>query len=198
MNAVRIGLMFAVCAILLGAQAQKRTPSLTSDGTPGELGSARPGEPAGGAWLEVSPAGEGFSVSMPGQPSQQTVGGNANFQAHLLEADTVAYMIMSKRIPSDARKGKAYVELSLKGSALGYKAGFEAEAAKQGEPGKMVFDYDVELDGHPGKQYHIVSKQMPGVLRIYATDDYVFFVQIRGVEPGDALVAKFFDSFRIL
>jgi hypothetical protein len=140
-----------------------------------------------------------FSVLMPGKPENDRAFSSASpyFDAYRVTANNVDYLVFLTTKKPSARKGYEYQVLSVKGHSIGYNAGFIQKSNRSGISVEIVLDRDLRLNGFPGRQYRILSKAEPGVLRFYATDRFIYTLQVLGATEKDLSVKEFFDSFKL-
>ncbi len=114
--------------------------------------------------VEWHKLGDGkFTVHMPGKPDHESLAPDVSpaYDAYRLSARDVDYLLLIRSL--DVRRDpKSLRELSLKGHAIGYTSGLIDEDIKQGIKISVVFDRDLSLNGFPGKQYRIISKECTG------------------------------------
>lgn len=140
-----------------------------------------------------------FSILMPGKPENDKNFSSASpyFDAYRVTANNVTYLVFLTTKKPSARKGYEYQVLSMKGHSIGYNAGFIRESNKSGVSVDIVLDRELRLNGFPGRQYQILSKAEPGVLRFYATDRFIYTLQVLAATEKDPPVKEFFDSFKL-
>ena len=140
-----------------------------------------------------------FSVLMPGKPDIDKNFSSVSpaFDAYRVTANDIQYLVFLLTKNPSARKGYEHQVLSMKGHSIGYNAGFIRESNRSGVSAEIVLDRDLKLNGFPGRQYRIISKAEPGVLRFYATDRFIYTLQVLGATEKDPPVKEFFDSFKL-
>ena len=140
-----------------------------------------------------------FSVLMPGRPDNDRNFSPASpsYDAYRVTVNNTHYLVLLRTKNPSARKGYEYQVLSVKGHSIGYNAGFIQESNRSGVNVDIVLDRDFRLNGFPGRQYRILSNAEPGVLRFYATDRFIYTLQVLGATEKDPPVKEFFDSFRL-
>jgi hypothetical protein len=140
-----------------------------------------------------------FSVLMPGRPETDKNFSTLSpaFDAYRVTVNDIQYLVFLVTKHPSARKGYEYQVLSVKGHSIGYNAGFIQESNRSGVKVDIVLDRDFRLSGFPARQFRILSNAEPGVLRFYATDHFIYTLQVLGATEKDPPVKKFFDSFRL-
>ena len=141
-----------------------------------------------------------FSVRLPGKPEydEQLAQTHPSYHAYRVTTGGVHYFILLMGRRASVRKGYEHQTWALKGHSIGYIAGFKRESEQDGIRVDLTFDRDLKLNGFPGKQFRIVSSDGPGVVRFYATDRFLYTLQVRGATEEDRAVKGFFESFRIV
>jgi hypothetical protein len=141
-----------------------------------------------------------FSVMMPGKPEHLRSISRLSpaYDGYRVTANGVYFLVLVRETKSKYSKYEyEHKVLLLKGHSIGYNAGFIQEHKKSGVNVDITFDRDLNLNGFPGRQYRIVSEKESGILRFYATDRYIYTLQVLGSTEGDDTVRKFFDSLKL-
>ena len=185
--------------------AETSTPSPSPTTTPTPLASVV-SEDKQGEWVEVSPAGLGFSVAMPRKPTvdQQYVElpfGRVPFSMHVVELDTMAYIVGLATYP------KKVMQATDPATML---PGAQAGSIKNVD-GRLVHEQEITLNGYPGREFTAegtgkgsAATQLPigGLLhaRFYVVDNRMYQVMVIGTKDSlpQADIDKFFSSFQLI
>jgi TonB family protein len=202
------GLAALPCALTAAAQA----------------GAAQSPAPPADAWVTVSPAGEGFTARMPGQPTaaEQSV------RTGDLKASGRRYTFASD-------DGTTFVVFSMKGDhgatrlGTGEQAGAslpawmqhldavaelgwellvrpEFERLEREKVSKkrrdeldlgMAYRRELKSGGHPAREYSVNLEGARGSAYLYAEGPQVYVVAALGASAGDPRLKQFLDSFAL-
>jgi serine/threonine protein kinase len=167
-------------------------PTDPPDSKPGELETFA-------AWETFSPAGQGFSVRLPGQPrtvtrKQQTMRGEVEQTEHTLSATPFHYSITYADFPGKLiQKDEVDEALDL-----------ARDGAVKAVKGAKLREYTrVELDGHPGRELviEITDGEKSATLRgrFYLVKQRLYQVLVAGntADMKRPEVAYFLRSFRL-
>jgi hypothetical protein len=166
------------------------------------LAQQQPAVPESESWINVAPAGAGFSVLMPAQPSEKVekVENNPGVEHHILALETkqAGYVVSYVQF-ADEVTDAATVKLML-------DRGREGGIASSG--GKLKSEKEIKLNEYLGREWIM---ELPGGLlataraywvkrRLYQT---VFVIGPNASDPPEVtklrqeLATKFLDSFSL-
>jgi len=156
------------------------------------------GAAAGTEWKLFTPKDGGYSVSLPGEPTEakqdvKTATGNIEVTFYALEAKDGAYVVSHSAFPESA----------LKGGTDDKRLDNARDGAVASAKGRMKSEKKLTLDGFPGREVVIETdaKGMKAVrTRIYAVNKRLFQTLVVGpksfVQGKDATM--FLDSFKLV
>ena len=141
-----------------------------------------------------------FSLTMPGKPEfdKQFAQANPGYHPYDVTVNNIQYFFLLMTRNRSVRKGYEHQLWTLKGHSIGYNAGFQLAAEKEGISLDITRDRELELNGFPGMQFRIVSSDRAGVLRFYVTDRFIYTLRVLGATESDPAVKAFFDSFKFV
>lgn len=145
-------------------------------------------------WVTVAPPGENFSVRMPRQPTRESVE-----QANMPGLTGTAYSASGGRIYYTV---KSIGNVGRGGTPRGRLANFitkfkESFLQAAGAGAQMNYSRDVNLGGFVGQHYRLITPNMRGLARFYATERRIYVLEVSGGDENDTPVAWFLDSFSI-
>src|SRR5262249_38654841 len=175
-------------ALTSGADSQ---PSLSDDD------SSKPGPGAAAAWQRLAPAGQSFSVLMPGSPSEFAMAQGNGPKIYMTVGGENLFIVSSVY-----QKGGFTSTGFDKDPAAALQGGFTPaleEMLKKSDPSaSIVYDRRLDSAGHSGLQFRVNSSQTPGIFRFFWTNDRMFVLVAMGRNLKDPGVEKFLNSFKIL
>lgn len=153
-------------------------------------------------WVVVAPAGEGFSVSLPIKPQEQTermaLMGNS-YQMRLYtsvdEADGLLYMTIMQEFPSlfevltPSEKLDKFME--------GFEEGFSQSIGSADTKFDLQPDRDLDLEGQAGRQYKLTFGETRGLVRCFDGKLRMYVVLVMGADEENSNVVRFFNSFEL-
>jgi len=151
------------------------------------------------AWKEFRSEAGGFSILMPGTPTEETQTqatelGDIDIHMFSYEAKYVAYMVGYNLLP------QAIVALSAPDALL--DGACEGQSSSVG--GVELSRKEIALDGYPGREMEIQAEDEGQVrtlhTRIYLVKDKLYQILVVGDEDqrGAEDTLKFLDSFKLL
>lgn len=154
-------------------------------------------------WLVVAPAGEGFSVSLPVKPEEQTdripmMGNTYKMRLYtgVDEANGLLYMVIMQELPTLA--GVLGPAASLEKFMAGFKEGLNKSLGNvAGSKLDLQPDRDLDLKGHVGRQYTLSFNETRGLVRAFEASPRMYVLLVMGAGEKNSSVARFFDSFEI-
>ena len=180
----------APAALSPAAEAAVADPSEKREGAASREDSDR----TGASWQRVMPAGQAFSIMMPGTPSAVDIPGMPNLRAYVFAEGNAVYMVTSLPKPAEMAGEKNPAD----GFAYGARLGMEQMMKKRDPAATVVFDHAVSSGSFSGNQYRLVSKQESGVYRLFWTPNRAYIILVIGADQNDRAAAKFLNSFRVL
>ncbi len=154
-------------------------------------------------WMSLAPAGEGFAVSLPAKPDEQTdrtaMMGNTykmRLYTSIDEPTGMLYMVIMQEFPSMAEVLTPRVRLDR--FMEGFKDGL-GKSLSEAVGGKfdMKPGRDLDLKGHAGRQYDLAFGETRGVVRTFDASRRIYVLIVMGAGEGNANVITFFNSFEI-
>ena len=215
----RLTLVALVAALCAPATAAQGPPTPTAQVPPAQTPSTAPPE-----WVNVSPAGEGFTARMPKQP----VSVEQRVQSGGLSASGVRYAVAADDVTT-------FVVWSMKGSHAGGPLG-GGERARQFAYGvapqldevaelawellvapeferleregrvrerapririEMSYARGFELGGLPAREYSVTLEKERGHVYVCSEGERVYVVAALGAYAPDARLKQFIDSFAL-
>ena len=152
-------------------------------------------------WQRLAPEGETFSVMMPTPISQETKtnpdDARMKLRLYTSESESKFFNISSLDISGRFQPTIPNFESFIKGFLQSYCA----PSRQKGLSCETVFERELKLNGHPGKQFRVTiasgERSIEGVLRIYMTGKNFYSIQAIGGREGDAQIDKFLKSFTL-
>jgi hypothetical protein len=152
-------------------------------------------------WIVLAPAGEGFSVSLPVKPEEQTdripMMGNTykmRLYTSVDEASGLLYMVIMQEFPPlsglvPAARLEKFME--------GFKGGLNQSIGNAATKVDLLPDRDLDLKGHVGRQYKLSFGETRGLVRAFDGSPRMYVVLVMGADEKNSSVGRFFDSFEI-
>jgi hypothetical protein len=171
------------------------------------------------AWVEVSPAGEGFVAQMPKQPASQPAQAHADDlqlsgRRYAVKGDDqTTYIVWSLKDPAggDARtSAQEYVTMQMHDGGLSYldevadvawelliTPELERLKSENASPRRfarvgMIYQREVELYGRPAREYSAGLENSSGLVYVCANGARVYVVAALGADDN---VKQFVESF---
>jgi hypothetical protein len=152
------------------------------------------------AWIELASEQGGFTVLMPGKPTEQVMpvpSATGSLEVHIyvsLGQEGIAYMASYSDLPS-APADQSQVIRTLDEVRNG-----QLKKAK----GKLLNEITISLDGNPGRELKIETAVGPMIVRIFLVNRRLY--QVLAVIPETAAgteavvrdTAKFLSSFKVV
>ena len=190
--------MIKACSIHDGRYLPKRSLAFVSYGFFSFLCFATFPQQVSAQGFDIS--NDEFSVTMPGKPEydKQFAQSLPGYHPYDVTVNNIQYFFLLMVRNRSVRKGYEHQVWTLKGHSIGYNAGFQMASEKEGITVDIIRDRELELNGFPGMQFRIVSKDRPGVLRFYVTDRFIYTLRVLGATESDPAVKTFFDSLKFV
>ena len=151
-------------------------------------------------WIEVSPAGESFHVSMPGQPKLETervgaVSGN-RYVALTAAATYTIWSVTNGNYRADQDTDlylDATAELLWNGLL---KSAREQLDEKDRRFARMTYVRELPPEGLPGREYTLTVGDLTGTTQFFVVHEHIYVLLAMGKIGVDWPREKFFASFR--
>jgi hypothetical protein len=181
----------AACLVLGVAMVPAVMTRLSGPDDGGNIGAAGPS-----GWVALAPAGEGFSVWMPGAAKlttewiQTPAGPAAESVWTYTDGSDVQSMVVRVRFPAGSLTGVA-PEGILDQSVT--------EMMSLVPSGRVLSQSDVTVSGHHGRLFTVVSSTVTASCELFVVGDDVYGVGFGGdtAKVDVARLQPLFDSFRI-
>ncbi len=156
-----------------------------------------------GQWIVIAPADEGFSVQLPVKPEEQLdrvpMMGNT-YKMHMYtsvdESSGMLYMVIMQEFPAVA--GALTPAVRLDKFMDGFKQGLiKSLSNTPGSIPDLQPDKDLDLKGHPGKQYMLSLGESRGLVRAFDAGRRVYVLLVLGADEKNSSVGKFLGSLEI-
>lgn len=155
-----------------------------------------------GDWKLIAPAGEGFSVRLPGKPDEET------HRLPLMGNTYLMRLYTSVDEPSGIMFMVAMQEFSSMSAALqpakrveefmrGFKEGLSNALGGAGVKLELIPERDLEFKNHFGRQYTISVGESRGVVRAFDATRRIYVLVAMGGTERNSNVGRFFNSFDI-
>ncbi len=150
-----------------------------------------------GEWIVLAPVGEGFSVSLPAKPEEQTdrvaMEGNS-YKTRLytsVDGNRTIYMVVMQEFPkieslTPAAKLEQFVD--------GFKEGLTKAVSPAGSKVELLPNRNLDLKGKAGREYTLTYGENHGFVRVFDGGLQMYVLLVMGADPS---VGRFFDSFEI-
>ena len=144
------------------------------------------------SWVTVKPPGEGFSVKMPRQPSQEPVE-----MPGMPGLSGTAYSATGGRVYYTVKSIRADRGGTPQSRLIAFTTKFK-EAFSQTSPGaRLTYDRVVHAGGFSGQHYLVSSPNGRGLVRVYSATRRIYVLEVTGGDENDAPVGWFLNSFTI-
>jgi hypothetical protein len=151
------------------------------------------------AWAEFKSEEGGFSILMPGKPTEETQTqatelGNIDVYSYTYEEEDVAYMVGYNLLPA------AMLEASSSGPMLDGAC----DGQVSGVSGTEVSRQEIALGAYPGRDLEIRVENADGITtlhtRIYLVENKLYQILVVGREGQSTSpdTIKYLDSFKLL
>lgn len=156
-----------------------------------------------GEWIAIAPTDEGFSILMPVKPDEQLdrvpMMGNT-YKMHLFtsveESSGTLYMVIMQEFP--AISGVLTPAARLDKFMEGFKEGLiKSLASSVGGKTDLQPDRDLDLKGHPGRQYTLALGESHGLVRTFDAGRRVYVLLVLGGDEKNSSVGRFLGSLEI-
>jgi TonB family protein len=151
-------------------------------------------------WIEISPAGESFRVSMPNQPTLDkekvgSVSGN-RYTALTGEATYTLWSITNEHYQSDENTD-AYLDATAELVWEGLlRSAREALEEKDRRLARMTYVRELPPEGLPGREYTLTVGDVTGTTKFFVAHEHIYVMLAMGKPGGDWPREQFFASFR--
>ncbi len=154
-------------------------------------------------WMVLARAGEGFSVSLPVKPEEDTDRMTTDGKVYKMRLYTsvdgatgLIYMVAMQEFPPAVERLSS--ALRLEQFMDGFKEGLNKSLGGLSDAKlDLRRDRDLDLKGHLGLQYTLSLGQTRGLVRAFDGSPRMYVLLVMGAEEKDANVVRFFDSFEI-
>jgi hypothetical protein len=150
---------------------------------------------SGSDWTQFSPAGGGFTVLMPGTPTEHTdklatKAGSAEVSYFLAESMAVTYVVSCSKFAKEA----------VKPETLEKRLDNARDGAVESSGGNLKSEKALKLGPHPGRELLLQGSKAFVRTRIYAVGNRLYQTMVvskkENAHAADA--AKFLESFKIV
>lgn len=151
-------------------------------------------------WETISPEGEEFTVTMPKNPTTETV----KFPYHKMELNTRLYLARSGAGPvlaiasfSGIKSSPMYTEFARFNSYIdAFKDFFPPKVrSKENVIAKLTLVSSKPFNGHTGRSYKMTVGELTGVVQAFVTRKRFYAIVSLNTKKDDALEEKFLSSF---
>jgi hypothetical protein len=153
----------------------------------------RGGDDFAGEWRDFSPPGGGFTISMPGEPKEQSevVPPNMMLRLYVVEKRSWEFGVGYLTLPPVALVGVPRGEIIRE-----FRKGILEEFRRA----KILREESISLDGIPGEEFEVeVPRQGRGIIRLYIAGSRLYMLAVsakRSFSKDSANAKKFLDSFK--
>ncbi len=189
-----------------------------------QSGAAQTPAPESDVWVTVSPAGEEFTAQMPGQPtaSEESVeagelkASGTRYAVALDDRTTFIIWAMKGdygavrlgtgdqagvRLPAWMHHLDAAAELAWELVVRPEAERMEREKligkSRAEHEAQMMYQRELELSGHPAREYSVKLKGVRGSVHVCADGERVYLVAALGAGASDPRLKQFIDSFAL-
>src|SRR2546421_2218651 len=151
-------------------------------------------------WIEVSPPGESFHVSMPNQPKVEIEKEGAVSGHRYVALTGVATYTMWSITNANYRTDQdpdAYLDATAELLWEGLlKSAREQLDEKDRRFARMTYVRELSPEGLPGREYTLTVGDLTGTTEFFGAREHIYVMLVMGKPGGDWLREKFFASFR--
>ena len=151
-------------------------------------------------WIEVSPAGESFHVSMPNQPKVEAENvGAVSGHRYVALTGVATYTIWS--ITNANYRADQDTDLYLDATAellweRLLKSARDQLDDKARRFARMTYVRELPPEGLPGREYTLTVGDVTGTAEFFVAREHIYVMLVMGKPGGDWPREKFFASFR--
>ena len=151
-------------------------------------------------WVEVSPSGESFRVSMPNQPKVEAENVGAVSGHRYVALTGVATYTIWSLTNANYRAGQdpdAYLDATAELLWEGLlKSAREQLDDKDRRFARMTYVRELPPEGLPGREYTLTVGDVTGTTEFFVAREHIYIMLVMGKPGGDWPREKFFASFR--
>ncbi len=151
-------------------------------------------------WIEVSPAGESFHVSMPNRPKVEAEKvGAVSGNRYIALTGVATYTIWSIRNANYRadQDTDAYLDATAELLWEGLlKSAREQLDDKDRRFARMTYVRELPAEGLPGREYTLTVGDMTGTTEFFVAREHIYVMLVMGKPVGDWPRENFFSSFR--
>ena len=151
-------------------------------------------------WIELSPTGESFHVSMPNQPKVEAEKvGAVSGHRYVALTDVAIYTVWS--ITNANYRADQDTDLYLDATAELLWEGLLKSAREQLDDkarrfARMTYVRELPPEGLPGREYTLTVGDVTGTAEFFVAREHIYVMLAMGKPGGDWVREKFFASFR--
>ena len=152
-------------------------------------------------WIEVSPAGESFQVSMPNQPRVEienagALSGNRYFVPTAYATYTI-WSVTNAHYRSD-EDTDAYLDTTAELIWEGLlKSAREQLDEKARQLARMTYERELPPEGLPGREYSLTVGSQTGTIEFFVAHEHIYVMLLMGTAERVWSRERFFSSFRV-